>query len=119
MIIHAQLMRPDQLQKAKTLGLVPSYYAAHPYFWGDWHRRSFGEERAAYISPVADTADMDIPFTIHNDSPVVPPDMMRLLWIAVNRKTRSGFVLGRAAHRQTTVPIRHTLQKNLIHVLLK
>ena len=93
-IIHAQLMRPDQLQKAKTLGLIPSYYAAHPYFWGDWHRRSFGEERAAFISPAADTARMDIPFTIHNDSPVVPPDMMRLLWIAVNRKTRSGFVLG-------------------------
>ena len=93
-IIHAQLMRPDQLQKAKTLGLIPSYYAAHPYFWGDWHRRSFGEERAAYISPAADTARMDIPFTIHNDSPVVPPNMMRLLWIAVNRKTRSGFVLG-------------------------
>ena len=37
---------------------------------------------------------MDIPFTVHNDSPVVPPDMMRLLWITVNRKTRSGFVLG-------------------------
>jgi predicted amidohydrolase YtcJ len=93
-IIHAQLMRPDQLQDAKALGLVPSYYAAHPYFWGDWHRRSFGEERAAYISPAADTARMDIPFTIHNDSPIVPPDMMRLLWVAVNRKTRSDFVLG-------------------------
>lgn len=93
-IIHAQLMRPDQLQKTKSLGLVPSYYAAHPYFWGDWHRRSFGEERAAFISPAGDTERLGIPFTIHNDSPVVPPDMMRLLWIAVNRKTRSDFVLG-------------------------
>ncbi|MFT5501235.1 MAG: putative amidohydrolase YtcJ, partial [Woeseiaceae bacterium] len=93
-IIHAQLMRPDQLEKSKTLGLVPSYYSAHPYFWGDWHRRSFGEERAAYISPAGDTARLGIPFTIHNDSPVVPPDMMRLLWIAVNRKTRSDYILG-------------------------
>ena len=93
-IIHAQLMRRDQLQKAKTLGLIPSYYAAHPFFWGDWHRRSFGEERAAYISPAGDTVRLDIPFTIHNDAPIVPPDMMRLLWIAVNRKTRSEFVLG-------------------------
>lgn len=93
-IIHGQLMRRDQLEKSKTLGLVPSYYSAHPFFWGDWHRRSFGEERASYISPAADTARLDIPFTIHNDSPVVPPDMMRLLWIAVNRKTRSDFVLG-------------------------
>ena len=93
-IIHAQLMRRDQLLKTKTLGLIPSYYAAHPFFWGDWHRRSFGEERAAYISPAGDTVRLDIPFTIHNDSPIVPPDMMRLLWIAVNRKTRSDFVLG-------------------------
>jgi predicted amidohydrolase YtcJ len=40
------------------------------------------------------TAELGIPFTIHNDSPVVPPDVMRLMWIAVNRKTRSGYVLG-------------------------
>lgn len=93
-VIHGQLMRRDQLEKSKALGLVPSYYAAHPFFWGDWHRRSFGEERASYISPAGDSVRLDIPFTIHNDSPVVPPDMMRLLWIAVNRKTRSGFVLG-------------------------
>ena len=31
-IIHAQLMRPDQLQRVKALGLVPSYYAAHSFF---------------------------------------------------------------------------------------
>jgi predicted amidohydrolase YtcJ len=92
--IHAQLMRPDQLERVKSLGIVPSYYAAHPFFWGDWHRLSFGEERAAFISPVRATIELGIPFTIHNDSPVVPPDMMRLIWIAVNRKTRSGFVLG-------------------------
>lgn len=93
-IIHAQLMRKDQLEKTKELGLLPSYYSAHPFFWGDWHRQSFGEERAAFISPAAETVRMEIPFSIHNDSPVVPPDMMRLMWIAVNRETRSGFILG-------------------------
>ena len=93
-IIHAQLMRKDQLESTKRLGLVPSYYSAHPFFWGDWHRQSFGEERAAFISPAAETARMQIPFTIHNDAPIVPPDMMRLMWIAVNRKTRSDYVLG-------------------------
>ncbi|HIF19881.1 MAG TPA: amidohydrolase, partial [Gammaproteobacteria bacterium] len=93
-IIHAQLMRRDQLEKTKRLGLIPSYFSAHPFFWGDWHRRSFGEERAAFISPAAETARMQIPFTIHNDAPIVPPDMMRLMWVAVNRKTRSDFVLG-------------------------
>ena len=93
-IIHAQLMRPDQLPTVKQLGLVPSYYAAHPFFWGDWHRRSFGEKRAAHTSPVQATIGHGIPFTVHNDAPIVPPDIMRLIHIAVNRTTRSGHVLG-------------------------
>lgn len=92
--IHSQLMRPDHLPRFKELGVVASYYSVHPFFWGDWHRLSFGEERAAFISPVAATAALDIPLTIHNDTPVVPPDMMRLVSITVNRLTRSGYVLG-------------------------
>ena len=88
------MIRADQLDRLPALGIIPSYYAVHPFFWGDWHRRSFGEERAAFISPLRATLDRGIPFTIHNDSPVVPPDMMRLLSIAVNRETRGGFVLG-------------------------
>lgn len=93
-IIHAQLIRADQLDRLPALGIIPSYYAAHPFFWGDWHRLSFGEERAAFISPLRATIERDIPFTIHNDSPIVPPDMMRLVSIAVNRETRGGYVLG-------------------------
>ena len=93
-IIHAQLIRADQLDRLPALGIIPSYYAVHPFFWGDWHRRSFGEQRAAFISPSRATIERNIPFTIHNDSPIVPPDMMRLISIAVNRETRGGFVLG-------------------------
>ncbi len=92
--IHAQLVRPDQLDSIKRLGIIPSYYSVHPFFWGDWHRLSFGEQRASFISPVKATVERGIPFTIHNDSPVVPPDMMRLISITVTRQTRSGYVLG-------------------------
>lgn len=92
--IHAQLARPDQLDAFKELGIIPSYYSVHPYFWGDWHRLSFGEERASFISPVKATVELGIPYTVHNDSPVVPPDIMRLISITVNRETRSGYVLG-------------------------
>jgi len=93
-IIHAQLIRKDQLDRVKRLGIIPSYYAAHPFFWGDWHRISFGEERASFISPIKATIERNILFTIHNDSPIVPPDIMRLVSIAVNRMTRSGHILG-------------------------
>jgi predicted amidohydrolase YtcJ len=78
-------------------GIVPSYFVAHTFYWGDWHRDSvLGEKRASRISPLRSSADKDLPFTIHNDTPVVPADMMRLLWTAVNRVvTRSGKVLGK------------------------
>jgi len=92
--IHAQLTRDDQLDDMKRLGIVPSFFAAHPFFWGDWHRRSFGDDRAMRISPLRSAVDRDLPFTIHNDAPVVPPDIMRLLEISVGRKTRAGVVLG-------------------------
>ena len=69
--------------------------------WGDWHRRSFGEEWGNNISPVRWAIDRGVNFTVHNDASVVPPDMMRLVSITVNRKTRSGHVLG--PHQRATI----------------
>ena len=93
-IIHAQLMRADQLDRAARLSVVPSFFSAHTFFWGDWHVQSFGEERGTNISPVRWAIDRGVNFTIHNDASVVPPDIMRLVSITVNRKGRSGRVLG-------------------------
>ena len=100
-IIHAQLMRADQLDRAAALGVVPSFFSAHAFFWGDWHRRSFGEARGANVSPVRWAIERGVPFTVHNDAPVVPPDFLRLVSITVNRTTRSGHVLG--PHQRATV----------------
>jgi len=94
-MIHAQTVREDQLDKMKGLGIIPSYFSTHTFYWGDWHRDSvFGEERAMRISPTKSSLDRKMPFTVHNDAPVVPPDMIRLLWSTTNRKTRSGKILG-------------------------
>jgi predicted amidohydrolase YtcJ len=80
--------------------VIPSFFAAHTFFWGDWHVRSFGEARGANVSPTGWALEEGVPFTLHNDAPVVPPDIMRLVSIAVNRTSRSGRVLG-AEHRLT------------------
>ena len=94
-MIHAQTVREDQLDQMKELRIIPSYFSTHTFFWGDWHRDSvFGEDRAMRISPTKSTVNRNMPFTVHNDAPVVPPDMIRLLWSTTNRKTRSGKVLG-------------------------
>ena len=95
-MIHAQTVREDQLDLMKKLEIIPSYFSTHTFYWGDWHRDSvFGPDRAMRISPTKSTLERDMPFTVHNDSPVVPPDMMRLLWATTNRQTRSGKILGK------------------------
>lgn len=93
--IHAQTAREDQLDEMAALGIIPSFFAVHPYFWGDWHRdQVLGPERAAKISPLATAKAKGLAYTMHTDSPIVPPDMLHLIWVAVNRETRSGQVLG-------------------------
>ena len=94
-MIHAQTVREDQLDQMNELKIIPSYFSTHTFYWGDWHRDSvFGQDRAMRISPTKSTLNRKMPFTVHNDAPVVPPDMIRLLWSTTNRKTRSGKVLG-------------------------
>ena len=58
-MIHAQMIREDQLDRVAQLGIVPSYYSVHPFFWGDWHRQILGEERASRISPIRSTISRD------------------------------------------------------------
>ena len=93
-MIHAQLLGLDQLERVKKLGIIPSFFLAHVYHWGDIHVRNFGQERAGRISPSASALKEGICFTLHQDSPVIMPDMLETLWCAVNRRSREGKVLG-------------------------
>lgn len=94
-MIHAQTVRDDQLDRMKALGVIPSFFVAHTFYWGDWHRdQTLGSPRAERISPTKSALDRGIAFTLHNDSPIVPPDIIHTLWSAATRRTRSGQVLG-------------------------
>ena len=53
-----------------------------------------GPERAARISPLRGALDRGIRFTVHDDTPVTPVDPLQLVWVSVNRLTKSGKVLG-------------------------
>jgi len=94
-MIHAQTVRDDQLDRIAGMSVIPSYFSAHTFYWGDWHRDSvLGLERGSRISPTASSLTKGITFTVHNDAPIVPPDMLRLVWATSNRLTRSGQILG-------------------------
>jgi predicted amidohydrolase YtcJ len=94
-LIHGQYLRADQIPELKKLGIIPALYPMHTFYWGDWHRQSVaGPQRAAFISPTGAVLAAGMIFTIHSDAPVTFPNSMRILDSAVNRTTRSGFVLG-------------------------
>ena len=93
-MIHAQLLGLDQLERVKALGVIPSFFVAHVYHWGEIHVKNFGLDRAGRISPAGSALAWGIPFTFHQDSPVIPPDMLETIWCACVRKTKTGRVLG-------------------------
>ena len=93
--IHAQTARADQLDSMKQLGIIPSFFPMHTYYWGDFHRDSvLGPGRAQDISPTGWAVERGMVFTSHHDAPVAFPDSIRILDATVNRTTRSGQVLG-------------------------
>lgn len=94
-MIHAQTVREDQLDEMKRLGIMPSFFNDHVFYWGDYHLDSvLGPERGNRISPLRSALDRGMRFTLHQDNPVVPPNMMFTIHNAVNRQTRSGRKLG-------------------------
>lgn len=94
-IEHAQTAREDQLDRIKELGITPSFFVDHVFYFGDTHRDVYlGEDRARRISPLKSAAVRNIRFSLHNDTPVTPADPLHLVWVAVNRLTSGGRELG-------------------------
>lgn len=93
-LIHGQLLGLDQLPSVKALGILPSFFIAHIYHWGETHVQNFGLPRAETISPAGSANALGIPFTFHLDTPVLPPDMLETIWCAAVRQTKSGRTLG-------------------------
>jgi predicted amidohydrolase YtcJ len=94
-IEHCQMAREDQLDRMAELGVSPSFFASHTYYWGDRHKAIFmGPERAQRISPLKSALKRGIKFTLHSDCPVTPVSPLFCVFAAVNRITRNGEVLG-------------------------
>ncbi|MEI6153659.1 MAG: amidohydrolase, partial [Deltaproteobacteria bacterium] len=92
---HCQTVREDQLDKIAELGITPSFFVSHTYYWGDRHRDIFlGPERGTRISPLKSALKRGIRFSIHSDCPVTPVSPLFCVFAAVNRLTSTGHVLG-------------------------
>ncbi len=94
-MVHAQTVREDQLDEMKEIGIIPTFFLDHIWFWGDYHYESvLGPERACRISPAKSALKRNMNFTLHQDSPVKMPNQILALHNAVNRETQSGRILG-------------------------
>lgn len=95
-LIHGQFVRADQLDDFKALGVIPSLFPMHTFYWGDWHlQHTVGPEQGQNISPTGWVLERGMIFTSHHDAPVAFPDSMRVLDATVTRRARgSGEVVG-------------------------
>lgn len=95
-LIHCQYVRDDQFDRIQKMGNIGmTFFTPHVYFWGDMHRDVLiGPERAAQVASMKKAIERNIPYAIHNDPPVSNPNAIHSMWVAVNRLTSSGELLG-------------------------
>ncbi len=89
-MIHAQFLKNTQIDYLKKYSVIPSFFIAHTFYYGDIHIKNLGYERASKISPANSTLKKNIIFTFHQDSPVLEPNMFETIWCAIKRKTKAG-----------------------------
>jgi predicted amidohydrolase YtcJ len=93
-LIHGQYIREDQLDSFKELDVVVSLFPLHTFYWGDWHKQLIGDSLGNRISPTRTALDKGLRLTIQTDAPVALPNLMRVVWTAVQRSSRSGEIIG-------------------------
>ena len=87
---HCALITPSQLERAARLGVTPSFYIDHVYYYGDALREYIvGPERAARFMPVHSAKKAGHHVTLHTDSPSSPIGPVRAMRSAVLRETRA------------------------------
>ena len=93
--IHATYLRPDQIQRLKAVGGVPSFLTSGLIPGGETVVKLWGMERAANAMASMSMLRAGIPFTFSHDAPVSPqPWILPLIDAGVNRRTPSGLVIG-------------------------
>lgn len=93
-IVHSQFQKPAHLPKYAEIGILPTYFTNHVYYWGDVHIRNVGEKKASFISPVKAANEFGLVTSNHTDFNVTQLDPFFVMWTSMKRETRSGKILG-------------------------
>ncbi|MBE9547810.1 MAG: amidohydrolase [Proteobacteria bacterium] len=93
-IIHSQFQKPEHLSKYAEIGISPTYFSNHAFYWGDVHIRNVGVKKASFISPIKAANKLGIVSSNHTDFNVTLLDPFFVMWTSMKRETRSGKILG-------------------------
>ena len=96
-IEHFTMASPHQIERAKSLGIIPVVASTEVPFYGDAFVKNLGLQRAEWCYPLRSMLDGELPVALCTDRPFDPVgNPLYSVQAAVERKTRSGHVIGKA-----------------------
>ncbi len=94
-IDHAGYFTEEQARRIGELGAVVSAQPYYLYALGEKYSEiGLGPERAHYMARLKSLLDNGVKVSLHSDFTMAPAEPLRLMWVAVNRLSASGEVLG-------------------------
>jgi len=95
-IEHFTMASLQQIERAKSLGVVPVVASTEVPFYGDAFIKNLGPQRAEWCYPLRSMLDNELPVALSTDRPFDPVgNPLYSVQAAVERKTRSGRVIGK------------------------
>lgn len=89
-IEHCSCCTPKQLERIKSLKVVPSSSIGYMWEFGDSYIENFGPERIRWIHPHKSYIEKGVIASGNSDWACSPADPMKQIYCAVTRKTKTG-----------------------------
>ncbi|WP_300707868.1 amidohydrolase [uncultured Desulfovibrio sp.] len=93
---HCYGITPEQLRRAKALGVAVQFFTPQIWYYGDDHLALQGPDRAHALVPTGTAERLGVSWGIHCDPPGTPQLPWTAIWATMQRLTQSGIVLGPA-----------------------
>jgi predicted amidohydrolase YtcJ len=93
-IEHFGLSTPDQMDRIRNMGVIPSVSINFIYDIGEGYKKNLGVERSEWIYPLKSLFEHGIPASCNSDWPVSVGNPLLGIYSAITRKTWTGETLG-------------------------